>query len=285
MYCLDIRAMTIRKKVPLRLLLEALVKLCVMDNDTQFADILAAIELWLIRDTCDSCLKKVLRDFDSDGRIVTPFPFPFWEHRSDSRMVSVNDAHIQWVCEPHDTVFTFGKVIKILGRHDFMVLGSTKSYITLQIKQDNLLQKISVSSAYFSSFHIILDGYFHHLRSIILEISNKGLTHWKEAFESRILDINVALRKHFKDLMSLRGLSPELDRLVGRLIIWMMTSMMDDALVKNVSSRVSQGADMFQEMLIFSLTSNLPATLFKEYTRVVQSHYSSYQLHGITLFP
>lgn len=283
MCCLDLRARIVRKRVPLRLLLEVLVKLCVVENDTQFTDILSAVEAWLVRDTCDSCLKKILRDFDSDGRVVSPFPFPFWEHRDNDRMVSVNDALIQWVCEPHDTTFTFGKVIKILGRHDFMVLSSTKAYITLQIRQDNIMQRISVSSVYFSSFHTILDGYFHHLRSIVLENSNKGLVHWKEAFASRILDADVALRRHFRDLMSLRGLSPELDRLVSRLIIWMMTSLMDDVLVKCVSDRFYQGADMFQEMLIFALTTNLPATLFKEYVRVVQCHYSSYQLHGVTL--
>lgn len=68
----------------------------------------------------------------------------------------------------------------------------------------------------------MLNGYYHHVRSIILEDTNLGLDQWIQANRERFPDFYRVLLNHYYDLGILRSLNVRLDAIIAHIRIWML---------------------------------------------------------------
>lgn len=97
-------------------------------------------------DGCDSCLRKILRNVMESRYTRIPFPFILWERRNGDRSISVSNANIDWVFEPHGNRFTVGKIVEMVGDHDFIVLRTSDKYVHINIKSEDNEETILVET-------------------------------------------------------------------------------------------------------------------------------------------
>lgn len=128
----------------------------------------------------------------------------------------MDSSVLAWFAELHGNRHTFGKVLKVLGEHDFLVLDTKDRYIKVTIRDGDDKFDIMVEAVYFSSLNVILDGYFHHFRSLYRQSSNfvHGFVHWYNGFIDKELDYTMALLRHYTNLGLIKGVNNKLDNII-----------------------------------------------------------------------
>lgn len=101
--------------------------------------------------------------------------------------------------EPHGNTFTVGKIMEWLGAH-FLVLETPDRYVKVQLRQGNVMQEILVEANCFASVSFLLNGYYHHMHSILLEESDDGLRQWVAYHNGRFPDFYHVLLNHYTSL-------------------------------------------------------------------------------------
>jgi hypothetical protein len=269
-----------KQDINLRQVLEILCILCVNNVDEVFNDILTYTEGWLVFGNCVSCLRRVLRAADKAGKIERPYPYSFWETRLEKRSVSVDGASFKWVAEKHGNNVTLGKTIAILGEHDFLVLDSSTRFLTVNIKDEDVgSYKINIEAIYFDSVHRILDGYYRHVRSIILDDSDIGLITWKELRCERTQNFFLELLKDFNNIGQMGLSSLAMRKLCDHLRVWILSGKVS----KQISGQVENNKDddIYSLVLISLLRTEISASLEYEYTRISSILHSKMDLKKI----
>lgn len=259
------------KSINLRLLYELLVHLVTEDEDQIFNDILVHGESWLCGDGCDSCLRGVLRRVDVIRRTAIQYPFSYWEHRSNERSITVKSSTFKWVYEPHENAITVGKIVSWIGPHDFLVLDNSAKYVEMCIRDGENEEMILIESICFSSLGFLLDGIFHHIRSLCLADSDEGLLQWFNFYNNTIDNFNRLLLEYYCKLGYLQGLNNSLTSVIAHLRIWMLTGKINRKILTMLkgSMRQQDGSNnMFQNLVMSLLTTKLSVALKYEYNRV-----------------
>lgn len=108
---------------------------------------LLVIFWWLAK----SCLRKILRNA-SDGTFRADYPFRLWESRVNNRSIATNDVAFEWVLEAHGNMHTFGKVLRVIGTHDFLIAKSAMRDISILINDNGYVISLIVKCL-LSLFH------------------------------------------------------------------------------------------------------------------------------------
>lgn len=195
----------------------------------------------------------------------------YWNHGdSNNKHLTIKNYPFVWVVEDHNVDITFGKVIAKLEQHDFLVLDTNQKYLQISLMKDGITQEMLVESVYFASFNIILDGFYHHLRSRVLENSNLGLPAWLNRQVEENVDFYVSLRNHYRNLGYMRDVDVKIKRIVDILRIWMLTGVVLQYLILDVKDAFfnHRRADMFFSMFDSMLSKGVPSSIAIEYDMI-----------------
>lgn len=260
--CFIARLQNTQTSLNLRLLLEALTVLICEEEDVPFRDLVVSIENWIVTTGCDSCMRAVLRTTDQANIMRMDYPFAYWERRQGARVISTDDMEFEWVLEPHGNTLTVGKILEYLGQHDFLVLKTTKSHVKVSIITPNGTRELLIMAAHFHLLAFAMDGFFHHLRGIVLADTDKGLNEWRDRVSRRFPNYALRLFDTYKALGILRGDS-KLRPIADVLRIWMLTGRIFKDIIRKVMD--NRDVDMFQMMMLSMSEYRLTATVLTYY--------------------
>lgn len=116
---------------------------------------------------CYSCLRGVLRQVDASRSSRIAYPFSYWEHRSESRSISVQGVSFDWAYEPHDGSYPVGRIIEWFGGHDFLIMKGFSKYVTMRINCEPAIEDILIESVQLTACFIMLDLFLRKIQILI----------------------------------------------------------------------------------------------------------------------
>jgi len=164
---------------------------------------------------------------------------------------------------------SFGKILNKLGDHDFLLLDYKERFIKVSLISQGVRSEINIEAIYFSSFHIILDGFYHHVRSLALSGTQLGLVEWLNRFASISENVFYSLRGHYRNLGFIRDAGGLIVRLADILRLWMITGRVLDEIIRAVRlASLNRSDDLFTDLLDSMIITGVPTTVSVEYARL-----------------
>lgn len=121
----------------------------------------------------------------------------------------------------------------------------------------------------FASVSFLLNGYYHHVRSILLEACDDGLHQWVAYHGRSFPNFHRVLMNHYTSLGVLQKINSKLHIIVCHIRIWMLTGRMPRSIFTEIRSKFEEeeGNDIFILLTETLLFKSISAILMSKYHR------------------